>query len=165
MSEPAKIPVFNSALSGDERRAVEAHVAGTLAAEMRRQLDGPGQADLVANLVMTLVVKASWAADRCAALEQKVADLEMALARKTSSPAAKRLDQLSQRVAELEAGGLIYCGVWAADGSAYRKGTLVTHAGSAWIALREVKPGEQPGTCDAWQLAVKRGKDGRDLRP
>lgn len=56
-----------------------------------------------------------------------------------------------------------YRGVWpAASFEPYRKGAFVTHDGSLWIARTETR--SKPGTADDWQLAVKRGADGKDLR-
>lgn len=56
---------------------------------------------------------------------------------------------------------LRYCGVYSRPLD-YRKGAMVTDHGAAWIALRDVEPGERPGACDGWQLAVKSGRDGKD---
>lgn len=52
-------------------------------------------------------------------------------------------------------------GVWR-DGD-YEKGDAVTYGGSLWIA-QEDKPEGAPGTTKAWRLAVKKGRDGKDLR-
>lgn len=46
------------------------------------------------------------------------------------------------------------------EGSAYAKGDGVTYGGSFWIAQRDT--GERPEASDAWRLAVKRGRDGKD---
>lgn len=46
------------------------------------------------------------------------------------------------------------------DGTEYVKGDGVTSGGSFWIAQKETK--ERPGTSDAWRLAVKKGRDGKD---
>jgi len=55
----------------------------------------------------------------------------------------------------------LYKGTWSKDHT-YQGGDVVTHGGSMWIAkeLNSTKPGES----DYWVLAVKRGKDGKDLR-
>lgn len=65
---------------------------------------------------------------------------------------------LRARILELEKGGIKYCGVHqrALD---YKRGSLVTHEGSAWCALVDTR--DVPGKSDAWQLAVKAGRDGR----
>jgi hypothetical protein len=71
---------------------------------------------------------------------------------------------LHKRIAQLEARPeLKYAGVWKAETS-YSEGAAVTQDGSCWIAKTFTLPGQKPGDCDAWQLAVKRGKDGRDSR-
>ena len=52
-------------------------------------------------------------------------------------------------------------GVYKAD-TAYQAGDGVTWGGSFWIAQRETS--DKPETSDAWRLAVKRGRDGKDAR-
>jgi hypothetical protein len=65
----------------------------------------------------------------------------------------RRIEQLEQRIFELEARPhLRYCGVFR-DGEQYQPGVFVTHAGAVWHANR--RTGDRPGTSDAWQLAVK----------
>lgn len=55
----------------------------------------------------------------------------------------------------------LYRGVWR-EGF-YHRGDVVTRDGSTWIALVDTET--QPGTPDSgWQLAVKRGRDGKDKR-
>lgn len=56
-------------------------------------------------------------------------------------------------------GGLTYEGVWAA-GREYAVDAFVTHSGSLWACRQQTT--EQPGRSPHWQLAVKRGRDGRD---
>jgi collagen type III alpha len=46
------------------------------------------------------------------------------------------------------------------EAKGYAKGDGVTWDGSWWLAQRSVQPGEKPGACDGWRLAVKRGRDG-----
>lgn len=73
----------------------------------------------------------------------------------------KAIEALTKRVEELEAGGVRYLGNHQ-RAATYRKGDMVTAAGSAWIALKAVPDGAVPGTSpDHWQLAVKAGKDAR----
>jgi hypothetical protein len=69
----------------------------------------------------------------------------------------KQIERLEQRIVELEAGSMKYCGVHQAS-IAYRKGNVVTYDGSAWCATRDVSV-EKPGHGDGWQLMVKHGKD------
>jgi hypothetical protein len=52
-----------------------------------------------------------------------------------------------------------YKGVWK-KGNAYTSGDLVTWGGSLFIA--KVDSLDEPGTSDAWKLAVKRGQNGKD---
>jgi hypothetical protein len=113
------------------------------------------------------------AASRQSALEVKVARLEAALSSCVQwkdlpiflatafkevgiTTTAARLDKLEARP-ELK-----YLGVWSA-GKTYAENSLVTHAGSLWIAKQKTAsfPGGQaePG---AWQLCTKRGRDGKD---
>lgn len=56
----------------------------------------------------------------------------------------------------------IYRGVWQ-DGARYEKGDSVTWGGSAWIAKADTtaKPGAADDAARAWQLAVKKGTDGK----
>jgi integrin beta 3 len=47
-------------------------------------------------------------------------------------------------------------------GRAYERGDGVTYGGDFVIATREVAPGETPGKSDAWRLAVRKGRDGKN---
>lgn len=80
------------------------------------------------------------------------------------NPLLTRLDEIDARVskAENQARSMRYSGVYDPE-TKYFAGNFVTSNGSLWTALRENK-GERPGECDAWQLAVKRGRDGKDAR-
>ncbi len=53
---------------------------------------------------------------------------------------------------------IIYRGIWKPEG--YMGGDAVTYDGSIFIAKRDTS--DKPGTSDAWQLSVKRGRDGKD---
>jgi hypothetical protein len=46
----------------------------------------------------------------------------------------------------------------------YERGDQVTRDGCQWIALKD-QPQGIPGQSDDWQLAVKKGRDGRDFKP
>lgn len=48
-------------------------------------------------------------------------------------------------------------------GEVYAAKDMTTWGGSVWIATKDVDAAEEPGKCDAWQLMVKRGGDGRGL--
>jgi hypothetical protein len=87
------------------------------------------------------------------------------LAKEIKSYVARKLAPLEKRIAELESRPeLKYCGIWVA-GKTYAENSLVTHAGSLWIAKQKTAsfPGGQaePG---AWQLCTKRGRDGKDAK-
>ncbi len=73
----------------------------------------------------------------------------------------KELAILERRVAELEARpSMKYLGVWDPHVQ-YNVGNLVTKAGSIWHANKSTR--SEPGTSTDWQLAVKRGKNGREV--
>lgn len=57
-------------------------------------------------------------------------------------------------------GAVVYRGIWK-EGDAYQRGDSATRDGSTWILMTEQKgrPGEEGS---GWQLAVKRGTNGRD---
>ena len=74
---------------------------------------------------------------------------------------AREFAVLQKRVAELEARpAMKYEGVWDAE-KVYRVGDFVTDGGSLWHCS-DTNIGVRPGSSDAWRLAVKRGRDGRD---
>lgn len=54
-----------------------------------------------------------------------------------------------------------YKGVWKESNGQYKKGHTVTQSGSLWVCLADTA--DKPGTSDSWQLAAKRGTDGKDL--
>ena len=61
---------------------------------------------------------------------------------------------------ELELPVPIYRGVYEPE-RAYRPGDNVTFGGSTWIC--QAATSTRPGEGDGWTLAVKRGRDGKDL--
>src|SRR5690606_7927469 len=71
---------------------------------------------------------------------------------------AAEVERLESRVRELEGRGIKYCGTYQ-RALVYERGAVVTHQGSAWIALTDT--GAEPGSDTAWQLMVKRGRDAR----
>lgn len=75
----------------------------------------------------------------------------------------QRLEVLEKRVSdiELQTKNFRYTGTWEA-GRTYARGNFTTFAGSVWSCRRDTTT--RPGDGDAWQLAVKAGRDGRDLR-
>ena len=79
-----------------------------------------------------------------------------------------KIEELERRIAALEAApSLRYVGVWR-DGTDYPPQTAVTRSGSTWITIAGARAGQMPGLHgdddegSPWQLAVKRGRDGRD---
>ena len=73
----------------------------------------------------------------------------------------RELSRLEQEIAELRSRPTMkYCGVWD-DQKVYIVGDFVTDGGSLWHCS-DANCGVRPGSSDAWQLAVKKGRDGRD---
>jgi hypothetical protein len=71
------------------------------------------------------------------------------------------LAPIFKRLEELETKGLAYAGTWQRAQS-YKRGSVVTHDGAAWVALRDTGEGARPGSdLDAWQLMVKSGRNTR----
>src|SRR5262245_30622928 len=89
--------------------------------------------------------------------KQEFGALMRAMLKEIADSALPRFEALGKRIAELEASGLRYMGVFQSSMS-YQRGSVVTHDGSAWHATRAVTA-ERPGTSDGWQLMVKHGKD------
>jgi hypothetical protein len=73
----------------------------------------------------------------------------------------QRIDTMSEEMAVLKAAAPTYKGVWDAT-EFYRAGSMVTQSGSIWFASQDAAAGIRPGASAIWQLAVKRGRDGRD---
>ena len=75
----------------------------------------------------------------------------------------ERIKALEARISELEVRPQVkYLGIWNAQ-KIYTIGNLVTDHGSMWHCV-DTCVGARPGSSDAWQLAVKRGSDGKDAR-
>ncbi len=83
---------------------------------------------------------------------------------KRAKPLTERLDAAERRIAALESRGPnladAYRGAWMYG--SYKRGALVTHSGSIFLALKDTD--EKPATSDAWKLVVKAGRDGKDAR-
>jgi hypothetical protein len=73
----------------------------------------------------------------------------------------EQVNPLKKQIAELEAGGIKYCGVYQ-RAIQYRRGDVVTYDGSMFCAVGNPPLGESPNQGLNWQLAAKRGRDGRD---
>ncbi|RWA73418.1 MAG: hypothetical protein EOQ28_14845 [Mesorhizobium sp.] len=75
-----------------------------------------------------------------------------------------RCAAIEQRLAEMEASGVKYAGTYQ-RASSYKRGSVVSHHGSSWVAIKDVAEGIAPiEGHDAWQLMVKRGRDGKDAK-
>jgi hypothetical protein len=73
-----------------------------------------------------------------------------------------RVDQLGTAVAALERlKSFFYRGTWDAS-EEYDEGDFCTDRGSLWTCLAPTR--SRPGSNSDWQLAVKRGKNGKDAR-
>lgn len=70
---------------------------------------------------------------------------------------------LIARIETLEKSGMKFCGTWQRAMN-YERGATVSHSGSLWVAIRSVDPDQAPGADSGWQLAVKRGRDGKDAQ-
>lgn len=70
------------------------------------------------------------------------------------------LAPLEKRIAELEAKGIQYCGVHQ-RASEYSRGSVVSYAGTHWIAVTDVPPNAIPGESGLWQLADKSQRESR----
>ncbi len=69
---------------------------------------------------------------------------------------------LEERVRTLEARPTVkYLGVWD-PGRQYDEGNMVTRSGSVWHCNEPTN--SEPGASNAWVLACKRGRNGRDAR-
>jgi len=73
---------------------------------------------------------------------------------------AAKIAALEKRLAEIESKGVQYLGVWQ-RAAEYRRGSMVTHDGSVWAAVKDIGPDEKPGAGTSWQLAVRAGRDSR----
>lgn len=72
---------------------------------------------------------------------------------------SRAVRELKSKVATLEESGVKFAGVYQ-RANLYQRGAVVSHQGSAWVALRQVFEGEIPGQSPtAWQLLVKAGRD------
>jgi hypothetical protein len=80
-----------------------------------------------------------------------------------TKPLRDRIEALEHRVVEAEtkAAEFRYRGVWQ-PGEQYRRNNFVTYDASVWACLRDTEG--KPGQCLDWQLAVRKGKDGKDAR-
>lgn len=71
------------------------------------------------------------------------------------------LKSIRARLDALEASQVRYVGTFE-SGRQYRRGEMVTDRGCVWHCNADTTL--RPGDTDAWTLAVKCGRDGRDAR-
>ncbi len=64
---------------------------------------------------------------------------------------------------ELNIPAIIDRGAWS-ELASYSRGDAVSFHGSLWIAQKD-QPGKPDAADSGWRLAVKRGRDGKDMRP
>ena len=76
---------------------------------------------------------------------------------------AERITALESRIVALESLPLrlTYLGVWN-DGEPYAANSVVTRDGSMWVSLTNENRSRPGSAHSGWQLAVKRGSNGRD---
>jgi hypothetical protein len=75
---------------------------------------------------------------------------------------AKEVEPLKVKLAELEARtNFKYCGTWYEKG-VYHEGNFVTDNGCVWYCHRRTSRRPSLELSGDWQLAVRRGADGRD---
>jgi hypothetical protein len=76
-------------------------------------------------------------------------------------------DHIEERLLAVEASAsnvrsLTYRGTYQ-RAETYLKNNCLTEGGSLWIAIKD-NPQGKPGASDDWQLAAKRGADGKDAK-
>ena len=99
---------------------------------------------------------------RISTLETRCGALSMLAGRGQAAEQITELETLIERVKSLEARPeMSYRGVWHLNED-YRLGDFVTHNGSIFHCWTPTK--DRPGESNAWQLAVKKGADGKGLR-
>ena len=64
------------------------------------------------------------------------------------------LNPLETRIAQLELHGIQYWGVYQ-RAAEYKRGDVVSHNGTMWVAITGVPPNENPGVSALWVLADK----------
>ena len=110
---------------------------------------------------------ADWRTKEMVDLRRRVSQLEAVLGRDGrklvdelakgfgAAIAQSRIRERERMLAEVEARGYVtYCGVYD-EATDYARGALVTHGGSAWVALTPAEKGLRPGKAPVWRLAVK----------
>lgn len=144
---------------------------GHLAAQHRRAMAPPKPPPLPANVLTTDDVSAiaqgiqKYVRERIAPLQDRLALHEdlMHAERSDRVMVDRHITKMEERIAELAARpSMKYAGIWSSE-KAYVVNDFVTDKGSLFIC-KDTCIGVRPGTSNAWQLAVQRGRDGRDRR-
>ena len=100
---------------------------------------------------------------RLSAVEVCVGAVAMRMDVGDGNEGLEELKSLDSRIAQLEWRPILsYRGIWREDDD-HRVGDFCTHDGSMWYWWQNHTK-DRPGTSTAWQLVVKRGKDGKDAR-
>lgn len=73
----------------------------------------------------------------------------------------KRIEALEAQTKTLQSKGIAYRGVWQ-PAETYDRGDLVTFKGQLFHANARTRT--EPATSRDWQLAVQKGRDGKDMR-
>lgn len=94
------------------------------------------------------------------AMELEDFDLTLGDDGRTVTMSLKRGETVIQKAIVLPT--IQYQGVYEPEGK-YLKGDAVTFGGSLWLVLKDAPLGT-PGDSNDYQLAVKKGRDGKDLR-
>jgi hypothetical protein len=96
-------------------------------------------------------------------LAKEIADLIRQHVAAATMPLRDRIEMLELRTvdAEKQAAEFRYRGVWQPS-EQYCRNNFCTHDGSVWVCLRDTEG--KPGQCLDWQLAVRKGRDGKDAR-
>ena len=90
-------------------------------------------------------------------LAAEIANLVRAHVAAATRPLIEKIAELEAR--SVQAAEFRYRGVWQ-PGETYKKNNFITFDSSVWVCLRETEG--KPGQCLDWQLAVKKGRDGKD---
>jgi len=98
-----------------------------------------------ASLISVAIARGAWAWAKAEKAQTQIAHLE------------RRLIALERRL-ESERKGFFYRGTWQ-EGEKYDEGDFVTDHGGLWHCNAPTQ--DRPGTSDAFQLAVKAGRDRR----
>ena len=96
-------------------------------------------------------------------LAKEIADLIRVHVAAATKPLRDKIEVLELRTVEAEKQAAEFRdrGVWQ-PGEQYWRNNFITYDGSVWVCLRDT--GDRPGQSLDWQLAVRKGRDGKDAR-